>query len=54
MKKLYNEDIGSLSVQIMEWAESKGLNLTEKEWDELCNLIDEELEPFSHGYQNYN
>ena len=48
-KKLYQEDITYLALYLHDW-----LALDEEMYDELADLIDEYLEPFSYGFRNYN
>lgn len=54
MRKMFKEDVDRLFVLIQEWAEGKGLDLVEEEWSTLEELIEDELDPFHNGYQNYN
>jgi hypothetical protein len=54
MKRLYQEDISELCLEIHDWLQRTPLAATEEGFDWLCSIIENKLEPFSHGYQNYN
>ena len=52
--KLYQEDIDELCLRIHDWLQTTPLAHTEEGYDWLHQLVDNFLDPFNHGYRNYN
>lgn len=53
-RKLYQEDINELCLELVESYPLLATNLTDEDRDVLFHLIERFLDPFSHGYRNYN
>ena len=52
--KLYQEDIDELCLRIHDWLQVTPLASTEEGYDWLHQLVDNFLDPYNHGYRNFN
>lgn len=53
-RKMYQEDIDEFCLELVDSYPLLAANLSDEDTSVLFNTIERFLDPFSHGYRNYN